>query len=105
MGAVALSGGLLADDVTVIGVADDALIPPVIIGGAIASTAILAEQYFLSKGKGERRKAAKPDGTPNPWKHTSPDPDDPTKIIYKDPHTGKQFKKPMPIDYPKKGNY
>ena len=47
-------------------------------------------------GKGERGKTAKPDGTDNPFKKMRPDPDDPSKVIYKDPHTGKPVQKAKP---------
>ena len=45
--AFALSGGLLADDLTGIGAIDDVLIPAVIGAGAIASTAIIVDQYLI----------------------------------------------------------
>jgi hypothetical protein len=41
-------------------------------------------------GKGERGKTAKPDGTDHPFKKMKPHPDDPSKVIYRDPHTGKR---------------
>jgi RHS repeat-associated protein len=44
MGALAISGVLAGDDVTGIGVADDPLIPVVLVGGAIISTAIVVDQ-------------------------------------------------------------
>ena len=43
--------------------------------------------------KGERGRTAKPEGTNDPWKHYRPHPTDPTKIIFKDPHTGKKIVK------------
>jgi RHS repeat-associated protein len=46
--------------------------------------------------KGERNHAAKPDGTPDPAKHTRPDPNKPGNILVKDPHTGKTVSKPNP---------
>ena len=46
--------------------------------------------------KGERNHAAKPDGTPDPGKHTRPDPNKPGNILVKDPHTGKTVSKPNP---------
>ncbi len=51
---------------------------------------------LLSQGKGERGQTAKPDGTGNPYKKMRPDPKDPTKVIYKHPHTGKDVSKPKP---------
>jgi hypothetical protein len=48
------------------------------------------------QGKGERNHAAKPDGTPNPGKHTRPDPNKPGNILVRDPHTGKTASKPNP---------
>ena len=47
-------------------------------------------------GKGERGKTAKPDGTDNPFKKMKPDPDDPSKVIYRDPHTGQPVRKAKP---------
>jgi hypothetical protein len=44
----------------------------------------------------DRGTAARPDGTENPFKKLTPDPDDPTKVIYKDPNTGKKTKKAKP---------
>ena len=44
----------------------------------------------------QRRVTGRPDGTPNPFKKLTPDPDDPNKVIYKDPDTGKQYKKAKP---------
>ncbi len=44
----------------------------------------------------DRRTAARPEGTPDPFKKLRPDPDDPNKVIYKDPHTGKESKKAKP---------
>ncbi|MCZ8182435.1 MAG: FG-GAP-like repeat-containing protein [Beijerinckiaceae bacterium] len=38
-------------------------------------------------------------GTPNPYKHWSIDPKDPSRIIGKDPHTGKTLSKPKPPDF------
>ena len=52
------------------------------------------------RGKGERGKAGKPSGTPNPWKHYKPHPTDPKKVIFKDPHTGKEIVKPKPPGFP-----
>ena len=51
------------------------------------------------KGKGERGRTARPDGTNNPNKHTKPHPTDPNKIRVKDPHTGKWRDKPKPPGY------
>ncbi|WP_226646903.1 hypothetical protein [Microbulbifer variabilis] len=39
-GALVLSGGLLADDVTGIGVADDVVIPFILVGGALAAAVV-----------------------------------------------------------------
>ena len=49
-----------------------------------------------SGGKGERSKTAKPDGTGNPFKKMRPDPNDPSKVLYREPHTGKDVRKPKP---------
>ena len=59
--------------------------------------------WCMSKpqGKGKRGQAAKPSGTGNPFKHMKPDPNDPTKVLWKDPHTGKWIPKPKPPGYPK----
>ncbi len=104
--AATISVGLLADDVTGIGVLNDAAIPPVLIAGALLSAAPVIDQVMVKywmdrRGKGERRKAARPDGTPDRFKHTKPHPADPGKIVYKDPHTGKKVVKPKPPGYPK----
>jgi hypothetical protein len=48
--------------------------------------------------KGERGHAAKPEGTNNPGKKMRPDPNDPTKVIYTDPQTGKKISTPKPPD-------
>jgi RHS repeat-associated protein len=53
----------------------------------------------------DRSTTGRPDGTPNPFKKLTPDPDDPNKVIYRDPKTGKQYKKAKPPgfdDYRKK---
>jgi len=44
----------------------------------------------------DRGTTGRPDGTPNPFKHMKPDPDDPNKVIRTDPKTGKKFKSPKP---------
>jgi len=44
----------------------------------------------------DRRTTGRPDGTDNPFKKLKPDPDDPSKVIYKDPNTGKETKKAKP---------
>jgi len=44
----------------------------------------------------DRGTTAKPSGTPNPFKHMKPDPDDPTKVIRTDPHTGKPTRSAKP---------
>ena len=46
--------------------------------------------------KGERGQASKPDGTPSPFKKLRPDPNDPSKVIRKDPHSGKEVRIPKP---------
>ena len=53
---------------------------------------------FGGRGKGERGRTARPDGTGNPYKHTRPDPTDPTKILQKDAD-GKWIKKAKPEGY------
>lgn len=50
-------------------------------------------------GKGERGKTAKPDGTNDPFKKMRPDPDNPGKVLYRDPHTGKDVRKPKPPEF------
>ncbi len=50
----------------------------------------------LDGTQSDRRTTARPDGTPNPFKKMTPDPDDPNKVIYKDPNTGKKIKKAKP---------
>ena len=52
-------------------------------------------------GKGERKHTHSSSGTNNPYKHMRPHPTDPTKVIVRDPQTGKQIVKPKPPDYPK----
>jgi hypothetical protein len=54
-----------------------------------------------ARGKGERGKTSRPDGTGNPYKHTRPHPSDPGKIQRRDTHTGKWKDQPRPPDYPK----
>src|SRR5262249_15121916 len=44
--------------------------------------------------RGERGRTRSPSGTPNPNKHVKPHPTDPTKVIVKDPHTGKSHERP-----------
>ena len=44
----------------------------------------------------DRGTTGRPDGTPNPFKKLKPDPDDPSKVIYRDPNTGKDTKKAKP---------
>lgn len=51
-------------------------------------------------GKGERGYSGSPYGTNNPFKHMRPHPSDPSKVIYKDPQTGKKIIKPMPPGFP-----
>jgi RHS repeat-associated protein len=50
----------------------------------------------VGQGKGERRKAAKPSGTDNEMKKYRPHPTNPDKVIWKDPHTGKDIVKDKP---------
>lgn len=49
--------------------------------------------------KGERRRAGGPSGTGNEFKHYKPDPTDPSKVIYKDPDTGRDVKKAKPSGF------
>ena len=51
MGALAISAGLFADDATGIGIADDPLIPVVLVGGAVISSAVYITQYVRGKEK------------------------------------------------------
>ena len=54
------------------------------------------DPFGFNKGnKGERGRTASPDGTKDPFKKMKPHPD-PTKVWYKDPHTGKDSVKPKP---------
>ena len=46
--------------------------------------------------KGERGRAAGPSGTPNEFKHMKPDPSNPSKVILRDPITGKDVQKAKP---------
>lgn len=55
-----------------------------------------------NQGKGERGRAAKPEGTGNPGKHMRPGPKAGTRI-YTDPHSGKKSIKPWPDD-PRNGS-
>jgi hypothetical protein len=41
----------------------------------------------------------RPGGNDNPYKHCKEHPTDPTKIICKDPQTGKKYEKPKPSDW------
>ncbi len=47
-------------------------------------------------GKGERGKAAKPEGSGDEFKKMKPHPTDPNKVKFKDPHSGKEYDKPKP---------
>jgi len=47
-------------------------------------------------GKGERNHAARADGTPNPYKHMRQDPNNPKKVLIKNPQTGKWDSKNKP---------
>jgi RHS repeat-associated protein len=88
-----------------------------IVGGAVVATAVTAavihdnwddiagavdrfttwiDNTFFQTRKGERGAAARPDGTPNEFKHMKPHPTKPDKVIYKDPHTGKDIVKNKP---------
>lgn len=64
----------------------------------IAATAgrATAGPMVMRAGRGERGHTAKPDGTDNPFKHMVPDPDDATKVIFRDTQSGKKVKKPKP---------
>jgi len=44
----------------------------------------------------DRGTTGRPDGTDNPFKKLTPDSNDPTKVTYKDPHTGKVKTKAKP---------
>ena len=70
-----------------------------------AATAAYILSYVLShmRGRcpGERGWTSKSSGTGNPFKHIRPDPDDPNKIIFKDPQTGKKIPKKKPQGYPR----
>ncbi len=50
----------------------------------------------VGKPPGERRHTGKPEGTPDRYKKMKPHPEKPDKVIFKDPHTGKEFEKPKP---------
>jgi YD repeat-containing protein len=56
----------------------------------------------IRRGPGERRRTARPDGTPNPFKRMRPHPTDPRKVIFKDPDTGRDVVKPKPPGFPEK---
>ena len=47
-------------------------------------------------GKGERGRTARPDGSGNEYKHYRPDPKNPSKVRYTDPHTGTESTKTKP---------
>ena len=68
-----------------------AFLEPSPFGECLAVGATVMYVLEMSQGKGERGHAAKPEGTPDAWKHRKPHPDDPGKIIEKDPHTGKKI--------------
>lgn len=59
----------------------DPTIPPAMCGG---------------RNKGERGRTRSPDGTNNPFKKYKPDPNDPTKVIYKDQNGKNQTKNKPP---------
>jgi RHS repeat-associated protein len=50
----------------------------------------------LAQGKGERNYAGSSQGTSNPFKHMTPHPTDPTKVLVKDSQTGKTITKAKP---------
>jgi RHS repeat-associated protein len=60
----------------------------------------IANGIEMLRNAGERGRTAKPEGTANPWKHRKPYPGDPTKMLEKDPHTGKWKIKPKPPNAP-----
>jgi RHS repeat-associated protein len=50
-----------------------------------------------SDGTGrDRGTTGQPGGTPNPFKHMKPDPNNPNQVIYDDPHSGKSYPKAKP---------
>lgn len=65
-------------------------IPTVAVGLGIAE---------MSQQKGERGRTRNEHGTSNPYKHYRPHPTDKSKVIYRDPHTGKTVVKPKPKDF------
>jgi RHS repeat-associated protein len=64
--------------------------------GATAPIGTSVDIVFQSRQKGERNQTANPGGTSNPFKHMKPDPNDPSRVIRKDPHTGKPKSSQMP---------
>ena len=56
----------------------------------------LVPNIFQSQGKGERGLTGTESGTDNPFKHMKPHPTDPTKVLVKDPRTGKLKTKAKP---------
>jgi hypothetical protein len=51
------------------------------------------------RGRGERKQAAKPTGTDNPFKKMRPHPTKANMVLYTDPHTGKEVEKPKPAGF------
>jgi RHS repeat-associated protein len=71
------------------------------IGGASIGSAVggFFGNIFCRRGgggsrKGERKRAARPDGTRNAGKHVRRDPNNPGRWIFRDPNTGKETLKP-----------
>jgi RHS repeat-associated protein len=60
-----------------------------------ANPVLFTDPLGLQRGKGERSRTARPDGTGNPYKGMTPDPKDPTKVLTKD-QNGKDVRKAKP---------
>jgi uncharacterized protein RhaS with RHS repeats len=72
------------------------------VGGSIGGIAPIGGACgiaYQSRQKGERNQTAKPDGTDNPYKHMKPNPKNPKEIQGKDPHSGKNVRRPMTEEF------
>ena len=65
-------------------------------GTALANILDKHGRVHAQRGKGERGLTSKPSGTNSPFKKMKPDPNNPNKVLYKDPRTGKTVSKPKP---------
>jgi len=69
---------------------------PLLSLGAVSDSEQPTDNIVNASNKGERGTTAKQSGTDNPFKKMTPHPTDPSKVRFKDPHTGKTIDKPKP---------